>query len=222
METTKSNIIQFINLPNFDKNLGKNWYKNANSDLVNILAELQLSAKLTISEVSLICSILSPANRWETNLTDVKTVLTWFFYERHRNKEIGKCSTYGNNVKKAISFLTERSNYRLINSHLDSYQVSQRFSNDWGNTNMKAQKTLNFWYNLRNPRYKDPLFFTIDRHMLKIAGIEKQSLTVKQYKELQTVYLEVWLNSGIDCLFHEFQAILWANYVFLKRGIIHY
>ena len=64
MESVKNNIIQFINLPNFDKNLGKNWYKNAHFDLVNILADLELSAKLTISEIALICSILSPANRW--------------------------------------------------------------------------------------------------------------------------------------------------------------
>lgn len=222
MESVKNNIIAFINLPNFDKNLGKTWYKNANFDLVNILAELNLSTKLNINEISLICSILSPANSWEKNLSDTKNLLNWFFFGRLNGETLPKFSTYGQNVKKALEFLNARSNYRLKNPHLDTYQVSKEFSSNWGNTNMKAQKTLNFWYNLRNPHYKEPLFFTIDRHMLKIAGIEKQSLTVKQYKELQTVYLDCWLNCGIDCLFHEFQAILWANYVFLKRGIIHY
>lgn len=222
MQNVKNNIEQFISLPNFNKVLGKNWYQLANQDLNNILVELNLRTKLNINEISLICSVLSPSNSWEKNLIDTKNLLQWFFFGRLQGNNLPKFSTYGKNVTKAKRFLIERSNFRLTNPHLDTFQVSKEFSTVWGNANMQAQKTLNFWYNLKNPLYTEPLFFTIDRHMLKIAGIEKQSLTVKQYKELQTVYLECWLNCGFDCLFHEFQAILWANYVFLKRGIIHY
>lgn len=220
--STKQNILKFINTPSFNKNLGENWYKQANQDLRQILVELGLFDRLHISEISLICSILSPSNRWETNLLDTKNLLNWFFFDRMKNEELPKFFTYGQNVKKALGYLNQRSNFRLINSHLDTYQVNIRFTLEWGNNNMKALKTFNFWKNLSNPNYSKPEFFTIDRHMLKIAGVEKQSLTPKQYKELQSVYLEVWNESRLECLFHEFQSILWANYVFLKRGIIHY
>lgn len=222
METAKQNIENFIKSTNFNPTLGKNWYVLANQDLNQILVDLNLRTKLTINEISLICSILSPANKWESNLKDCKNVLHWFFFGRLNGEELQKCSTYGQNVKKALEFLNERSKFRLLNPHLDTFQVSKSFSTHWGNNNMKALKTFNFWYNLKNPYYSEPLFFTIDRHMLKIAGIEKNQITPKQYKELSLIYLETWLNSGIDCLFHEFQAILWANYVFLKRGIMHY
>lgn len=222
MQNARQSIENFINLPNFNEKLGKDWYISAQNDLNQILVDLKLRTKLNINEISLICSILSPANKWETNLSDTKNILNWFFYARLNGEDLPKFFTYGQNVKKALEFLNQRSNFRLRNPHLDTFQVSKSFSTQWGNENMKALKTFNFWYNLKNPFYQEPLFFTIDRHMLKIAGFEKNQITKKQYLELQTIYLEVWLNSGINCLFHEFQAILWANYVFIKRGILHY
>ena len=226
METAKQNIENFINSTNFNPTLGKNWYNMANQDNRQLINELNLNTKITIYDICLICSILSPANKWETNLLDTKNLLTWFFKDRHQLDQPKKPSffTYGQNVNKAKEYLIARSNFRLINPHLDSYQVWRNFGSEWVKNNMKAQKTLNFFYNLSNPDYlnNEGIYFTIDRHMLKIAGIDKQSLTIKQYNELKKIFFEVFKESKIDCLFHEFQAILWTNYVYIKRGILHY
>lgn len=224
METAKQNIENFINSTNFNPTLGKNWYTMANQDNRQLINELNLNTKITIYDICLICSILSPANKWETNLLDTKNLLTWFFVDKLDLSKKPSFFTYGQNVNKAKEYLIARSNFRLINDHLDSYQVWRNFGSEWVKNNMKAQKTLNFFYNLSNPDYlnSEGIYFTIDRHMLKIAGIDKQSITIKQYNELKNIFFEVYKESKIECLFHEFQAILWANYVYIKRGILHY
>ena len=223
----KENILSFINSPNFDTNLGKNWYQNAQSDLREILAELGLTERLFIGEIALICSILSPSNRWETNLKDTKSVL-----ENHFCKGTnGTFYTYGPNVAKANKFLSERAEYRVKNSHKTVFGVFNDFSRNWAETNMKAPKTYNFYHNLTNPFYYGN-FFTIDRHMLKVAGLEVLSLKGKQYDILKTWFIQVMKSDkrffDTDKLSSEsfrpcqFQSVLWANYVFIKRGILHY
>jgi hypothetical protein len=220
----KNNIIQFVNNTHFDKNLGKNWYKSANKDLQSILIDLNLLNTISINDVSLICSILSPANSWQKNLSDTKNLLKYYFVDSKLEKTVPKFSTYGNNVSKALKYLKERNDFRFLNSHVDLYQTNDRFTSIWVKNNMKALKTYNFYVHLKNPDYlnNEGLYFTIDRHMLKIAGIESKSITSKQYKVLQSIYFEVFQELKFDCLFHEFQAVLWCNYVFINKGILHY
>jgi hypothetical protein len=220
----KNNILQFINKIYFDKNLGKSWYKNANLDLQLILIDLNLLNTISINDVSLICSILSPANSWQKNVIDTKNLLKYYFYGSKLGETMPKFSTYGNNVLKALKYLKERNEFRFLNSHVDLYQTNDRFTSVWVKNNMKALKTYNFYIHLRNPDYlnTDGLYFTIDRHMLKIAGIDSKAITPKQYKVLQRIYFEVFKELEFECLFHEFQAVLWCNYVFINKGILHY
>lgn len=220
----KNSIIHFVNSTNFDKNLGKNWYKNANLDLQLILVDLNLLHTISINDISLICSILSPANSWQKNIIDTKNLLKYFFVGSKLGETIPKFSTYGKNVLKALKYLKERNEFRLLNSHLDLYQVNKKFTSAWTKSHMQALKTYNFYVHLKNPSYlnEQGLYFTIDRHMLTIAGVNSKSITPKQYKVLQSIYFEVFKELEFDCLFHEFQAVLWANYVFINKGILHY
>lgn len=224
MDNTKKNILNFINSPKFDRAIGKNWYEFANSDLIDILYKLNLDKYITIYEVCLICSILSPANKWRTNLEDTYNILNWYFRDKLDIDKKPVFYTYGNNINKSLTYLKDRINFRLLNPHLDTHQVYRNFTEVWVNNNMKTQKTYNFYKNLCNPKYIDidGKYFTIDRHMLKISGINKPSLTIKQYNELKKIFFEVYKESKIECLFHEFQAILWSNYIYLNKGILHY
>jgi hypothetical protein len=220
----KNNIIEFIKSPNFNKKLGKSWYINANVNLKLIHIQGNLTNQITLNEVALICSILSPANSWFRNLEDTKNLLNWVFNYNLSEDKKPKFTTYGNNVLKAVKFLEDRKQFRFLNGHLNIYQVYDRFTSNWIENNMRALKTYNFYIHLRNPHYLNEAgkFFTIDRHMLKIAGLDKKSVTKKQYLELQSIYFEVFKELEFKCLFHEFQAILWANYVFINKGILHY
>jgi hypothetical protein len=219
-----NNINTFVKDKNFDQNLGRTWYINAFNDLKEIMADLKIENHITIKEVALICSILSPANRWETNLSDTKNLLSWYFVDDFKESKKPTFYTYGSNVLKCVKFLEERHLHRFLYSHHNIENVYFEFSQFWAYSNMKAPKTRNFYLNLRNPFFLNSLgeYFTIDRHMLKIAGLDVLSLTGKQYDLLKTYYFDVFKSSKLDCKFHEFQAILWANYVFIKRGVLHY
>ena len=218
METLKNNITNFINNPNFDYNLGKNWYVSANKDLYKIINELNLNHKINIYDASLICSILSPANSWQNNIKDTYNVLNHFF----NNKEpLDNYRTYGSNVFKTFKYLKDRKEYRLFNAQYDLYQTSMNFGINWIDTNMKAKKTFNFYHNLSNPYYNGD-YFTIDRHMLKILGIESKQITPKQYEVYKTIFLDVLNELNIDLIPSQFQAVLWCNYVYLNKGILHY
>lgn len=223
MNNAKQNILTFIKSKNFNKTLGINWYKNAEIDLRSIMDDCAINSKITYFETALICSILSPANSWEQNLNDVKRLLKWYFRDSLDSNKRPTFRTYNQNVEKAKKYLLERETFRNVHSHLDTYQTFNRFTEDWVKREMKALKTLNFYHNLKNPAYiNTEQYFTIDRHMLKIAGFDTKQITPKQYNILKEIYSEAWKESKISCLFHEFQAILWANYVFIKRGILHY
>jgi len=218
MESLKNNIINFINQESFDFELGKNWYISANKDLYKIIDQLNLSHKINIYDASLICSILSPANSWNNNIKDTYNVLNHFF---NNIETLTKYTTYGQNVFKAFKYLKERKEYRLFNTHKDLYQVTMDFSVNWVVNNMKAKKTFNFYINLSNPYYNSP-HFTIDRHMLKILGIESKQITSKQYDVYKDLFLSVLKELNIDLIPSQFQAVLWCNYVYLNKGILHY
>jgi len=218
MKNLKDNILKFINNPNFDFDLGKNWYHNAHKDLNIILNDLNLNAKINIYDISLICSILSPANSWENNLNDTRYLLNHFF---NGIKTDYKFRTYNQNVLKAYKYLSERKEFRFINGYKDLYQTSMDFGVNWINTNMRAKKTFNFYHNLCNPYYAG-VYFTIDRHMLKILGIETKQISHKQYEVYKDIFLEVLNELNVNLIPSQFQAVLWSNYVFINKGIIHY
>jgi len=218
MKDLKNNIINFINNPSFNFELGKNWYINANKDLYKIINDLNLNHKINIYDASLICSILSPANSWKNNIKDTYNVLNHFF---NNIEPADKYTTYGQNVFKAFKYLKERKEYRLFNAQYDLYQTTMNFSTNWINKNMKAKKTFNFYHNLSNPFFGGD-YFTIDRHMLKILGIESKQVTSKQYDVYKDLFLSVLNELKINLIPSQFQAVLWCNYVYLNKGILHY
>jgi hypothetical protein len=205
----KNNIINFINNPNFDKNIGLKWYANAKKDINNIL--LKNRSDLHINEACLLVSILSPANKWHTNLKDFENLISF-------DSHLKKYFTYRKNVQKAFNYIQFRDILKEKGQSLGGI-VGTSFDN-WINDNMKTLKTYNFTFNLINS--DDNNYFTIDRHMIKICGLTNKIITKKQYLNLQSIFLEVYKEQNFSCGFANFQAVLWCNYVFINKGILHY
>jgi len=212
----RANIENFINSENFNINFGVNWYSFARKELLDELQKVYMPIQwhFSESEILLFASILSPANRWDKNIEDVINFIKWY----HANFDESckpKFCTYGQNVNKCIDLIQTRDKYKILNQWYVKGLIV------WINTNMKAHKTLNFFKHLDNP--KDSKWFTIDRHMLKISGIESLSITPKQYILLQEIYLEAFESMKDKFKYSsEFQSILWSNFVYQRHGILHY
>lgn len=214
-ETVFKNLDGFISHPNFNWSVGKNWYLDAIKQAIRIEENSKSAGRLNSREIALLVSILSPANRWERNLIDLENLLNYYFSTRYLYGESPNFTTYSSNVNKALDLLKNRSKFEVLDRWYGSGLKN------WIQNNMKAPKTYNFFKNLvdqSNNRY-----FTIDRHMLKIAGFETKEISKKQYQVIQSIYFDYWETlENLDLSFPQFQAVLWANYVYLKQGILHY
>lgn len=214
-EVIFKNLDEFISHPNFNWSIGKNWYLDAIKQAIRIEENSKSRGRLSTTELALIVSILSPANRWERNLIDLQSLLDYYFSARYLYGERPKFTTYSANVTKALDLLKTRSKFDVLDRW---YGSGLR---DWIQNNMKAPKTFNFFKNLVDQ--SDNKYFTIDRHILKIAGFETKQISTKQYQLIQDTYFDYWESlEGLNLSFPQFQAVLWANYVYLKQGILHY
>jgi hypothetical protein len=190
------------------------WYIEANRDLSHIksLIEDKYGINVPFWLVALLCSVLSPANKWDTNKKDVSSLFDRYFVENSNPSFF----TYGANVVKGLTILDEYLNGRL-NGNL--YMSQPYFVRKY----LKTSKVYDFFYSLLLS--KD--HFVINRHMMIIAGIDSKGKfpTKKQYEFLRDCFLEVYQSANLDSRFKSksfFQAWLWVCYQYNFKGVSHY
>lgn len=211
METQKikNSIISFFESETFKKDLGKNWYAEARFDINQIIINAPFTDQhISLKIAAICCSILSPANKWKNNLWDLHFLFKQFYLNENLDY---KFTTYGANVTKAKNVLKAYQLGQSMDSILFEYLGKKT-----------SLKTFNFAQSILND--KSDSLFTIDRHMLTIAGLDKV-ITYKQYFELKEIYFECFLlyryKIDKDISFVNFQAVLWCNLVLTKHGITH-
>lgn len=207
-EKFKTNILNFA--LNCDFNLGPNWYIDRRKQLIQWLVNEKISLPYPI--FAGIVSILSPGNKWENNLNDAKTLVLRYY--GRTNDRTYKYYTYNHNVIKASKLLGE---YDYLSSKVDPFKFGLSY---FGKSGLK---TMNFYKNLVYPNEPN---FTLDRHMIKILGLNVvEGVTPKQYSYFGSLYTEVWNTLKKDGIFNgslsSFQAVLWCNYVYNIYGIKH-
>lgn len=153
-------------------------------------------------QAALLISVLSPANKWETNKRDAINILNEIAYPDKQYSFF----TYGNNVAKAREFVG-------WDLKLTQPEAIAKY--------LRTPKVLNFFWSILDSQTA----FCVDRHMIGIAGIETTDRfpTLAQYKHIQNAFLESWIE--LDKPFEtpaKWQAYLWQAVVFTKHGITHY
>jgi hypothetical protein len=155
---------------------GLTWYNEAH-EFCRLLSEKYNESLVTVCAVM---SALSPGTNWEQNKKDTIAIL-----ERKRKY---KCTTYGQNVRKAREILSDG---------------IPRFNPKTG------AKTYNFFHLLVEP--DNSLFVCIDRHAFTIATDEIYTgLRGKQYSLIAKRYIRAAKKIGL--LPSQLQAILWVDY----------
>lgn len=159
------------------------WYPQANKKVREVAHSLNLPVKL----VAEVVSILSPAQLWENNVAEAHKLLFSLKYEPEQIEKL-TFTTYRSNVEKAIRVYNKE---QVLNDEKSGF------------------KTYSFAKNL----LLDSSRVTIDRHMLKIADIEKllnvKSLTKKAYGEFEEAIQKVAKKYSLKG--YELQAMLWLK-----------
>jgi len=207
-ETILVNIKSRVNL-NWHQ-IYPSWYIEANKDLSHIksLIEDKYRVNIPFWLIALLCSVLSPANRWETNKKDILSLFDRYFIESSNPSFF----TYGQNVVKGLAILDEY--IKKPDLFAQGYFVDKY---------LKTSKVYDFFYSLLLSKNH----FVIDRHMLTIAGIDSKGKfpTKKQYEFLRDCFLEVYQTENLDSRFKSksfFQAWLWVCYQYNFKGVSHY
>jgi hypothetical protein len=218
-ETILVNIKSRVNL-NWHQ-IFPSWYIEANRDLSHIktLIEDKYRVNVPFWLVALLCSVLSPANKWDTNKKDILSLFDRYFIESSNPSFF----TYGANVVKGLAILEDylnsyRPELKSLNNYLEG--LNQEY---YVKKYLKTPKVYDFFYSLLLSKKH----FVIDRHMMTIAGIDSKGKfpTKKQYEFLRDCFLEVYQTENLDSRFKSksfFQAWLWVCYQYNFKGISHY
>jgi hypothetical protein len=162
---------------------GTNWYSEAQSFAKSLETPL-----VDFDKVCQVIAALSPATKWERNLTDAQQIVDYY----HRRGVLGLLNnvtvcTYGPNKQKAVDILTGKQQLTI-------------------NT---GPKTYNFYQNIKDP--SNPEYVTIDRHAFKILTRDEQGgairINLTTYLRASKVYQV--LASDLNLLPCELQAITW-------------
>lgn len=179
------------------------WYEYALQDCSNLCTVYSNhGVHLEIWQSALIISVLSPANKWETNKLDALNILR----EIENPNEHFSFFTYGNNVAKARQFVTE-------DLGLSQAEAIAKY--------LKTPKIYNFFWSI----LKGTGCFCVDRHMLTVAGVDTNGKfpTPAQYQHIMKQFIACWLDLGQpNGTPAKWQAYLWQVVVFTKHGINHY
>jgi hypothetical protein len=191
------------------------WYIEANRDLSHIKSIIEDKYRVNVPFwlVALLCSVLSPTNKWETNKKDVLSLFDRYFIESSNFSFF----TYGANVVKGLAILDD-----FLEQRIKLYDV-ELLQSVFVDKYLKTPKVYDFFFSLLLS--KD--HFVIDRHMLTIAGIDSKGKfpTKKQYEFLRDCFLEVYKTENLDTRFKSksfFQAWLWVCYQYNFKGVSHY
>lgn len=186
------------------------WYVNASNDIF-LLKDIFFESYSINIPYPLFCavvSILSPASKWEQNLRDTNNLFKEVLIGDDFNY-----TTYSSNVVKARNLLND-----YYYKGLNTFDIDSIYFKETG------LKTKYFYHALNAIGESDNI--VIDRHMLKIFGINKDSLTVKQYKFVNKAIFKAFKESKVLVdrfgYISKLQAFLWQSYVYYQYKIIHY
>jgi len=144
---------------------------------------VRLSEALDI-ELSIVCGViaaLSPRNKWNRNIEDTISIL--------RKGDKATVATFGANKRKALKILESDGSREAIETILN------------------GRKTVSFFTNILFPFKNDRV--TIDVWAIRAAGVDKKSVTKKQYSIIEGCYRKIAHEKGI--LAHQLQAIIWCT-----------
>ena len=156
------------------------WYKNAH-EIAQYIAD---KYNLSINAVIGVIACLSPAVSWHQNIVDTVGLI---------NDPNYKCSTYGNNVKKAISIINGRTPESVLNNKNSGF------------------KTYSFYLNILHPNTSGAV--TIDRHAVSVAVKDPDSNSINtrgKYNKVADLYRRAGKKAGL--LPHQVQAIVWITF----------
>lgn len=190
-EVVKDNIAEIWDQhTSSDYNQGKQWYREANQ----FCSELAEKFQTTPVKTAGVLSALSPLKEWGLN----KRITEDFF-------EVAQTAPLSG-WKRASHYFTQKRKAQLI--FMASNPTTAQIDGVLG-----GLKTINFFNCINNPSSSDHV--CIDRHMIRVAGVDNRSLTEKQYLFLQKEYLNFANKVGmIPC---HAQAILWVAYKRVKN-----
>lgn len=155
---------------------GKEWYQRAHTICQDISKDTNQPLDLVVKTLV----ILSPSNKWERNIIDVRNILN--AYKNKQPLSSIKVCTFGSNKQKVIN---------LLNGI---------------HTELKGRKVNSFYDNIMYPHSSSKV--TIDRWIMRVIHNEDKSPSNKEYdlieKEFQRIANYVRLKPS------ELQAICWS------------
>ena len=163
---------------------GLSWYAKARANAREIAEE----NGRTLEEIADVISILSPFNRWHSNLDQASALTFAHTFAPDEDKLAEAVSkipftTFENNVVKALA--------RLEGAKVLTPQ---------------SPKTYNFAQNIRG----NLELVTIDRWMLRAINYPASQLTPKEYKEIEAIFQD-YARTRTDYKPAQLQAIIWET-----------
>lgn len=170
-----------------ERDEGLRWYRDAHEIAQDLADRYDTEVVVTAA----VLSILSPSNRWNTNLRDADAMLS--AWRAGLPPESFTVSTYGQNKRKA---------WAMLHGEMTPEEAFNR----------RAQKTLNFWALIADPDGWPGV--VVDGHAIGIALGERKPLDsvprlgIKAYEALSDAYVVAAQTVGIKP--HQMQAITWV------------
>jgi len=179
----KDNIREVYDcVPLFDLIHNQNWY----NEMHKWCKDFSLSIDMPIIPVIGTFAALSPQNSVKFN--KIFTEAYYKGFEKHTKQCIDKC----NRINAMYGYLVDD----------EETQVKQVMSY------LNGRKITSFFHNILYPNTSP--YITIDRWMLKVAGLTNSSITPKQYDLIQECYIDV--ANELNLLPLKLQSILWIYY----------
>ena len=200
MKHYKANILNLFNRCTPDEvRANRGWYNEAHQFAQRIAEKYSMETFV----VAGIIAAISPAVNWEQNKVDAEAFISTF--KRTSNVPNGICTTYRNNVLKALKIAkTDVSNRDLAIKTIYSILLGKQ---------KQGNKTASFFMNIAFPEY--PAHVTIDRHSYRVAmGGEGERgairVNIKAYREISNAYLKASKQTTLTAV--ELQAVTWCKY----------
>lgn len=172
----------------WQKQEGSTWYYNAHK----YARHLAKRYGYTVEQTAAAISTLSPGTRWEINMRDAEE----FCKAAVSGDAMPPATTYGPQQQKAWAILTMHPNKAR---HMSGADWEDYIGTDY------AKKTKAFYWNVLAPDRKEVV--TIDRWIMRAAGIDKDSPTLKQYDAIAEAIIDLARKYRTQA--HKVQAVIW-------------
>jgi len=206
MKHYKANILNLYKRCTPDEvRTNRGWYNEAHQFAQRIAEKYSMETFV----VAGIISAISPAVNWEQNKLDAEAFISTF--NRTSNVPGGVCTTYRNNVLKALKIAeTDVSDRDLAINEIRLILLGKQ---------KQGNKTANFFMNIAFPEH--PAHVTIDRHSYRVAIGETRErgairVGVRIYREISIAYKKASEQTMLTV--SELQAVTWCKY---KKELIN-